>query len=906
VLSSGTRLGAYEVLALIGSGGMGEVYRARDPKLNREVALKILPAEFTLVPDRLARFRREAQVLASLNHPNIAAIYGFEETDGAPALVLELVEGPTLADRVSQGAIPLDDALGIAKQIAEALEAAHERGIVHRDLKPANVKVRSDGTVKVLDFGLAKAMEPAVSSARNLSQSPTITTPAMTQLGVILGTAAYMSPEQAKGKPADKRSDIWAFGCVLYEALTRKRAFEGDDVSETLASILRAEPDWRALPSSTPTRIRTLLQRCLQKDLRKRLPHIGVARLEIDEPSDDLDETRRSGRAVPPSAPGLLTRWLPAIIAAVLAVAATALVAWRIGADAVSPQVTRFSIRLADGQRFSSTARGSIALSPDGTMLAFLASDGLFVRPMADPEPKRIASGEAWGPLTSNLVFSPDGRSLLFYAPADSTLKRISIGGGATVTLARLDGPPHGVSWSNSGIAWGMGNRGVFRVSEEGGTPEQIVSVNADEQAYGPQLLRNDQQVLFTLASGAGVDRWDHASIVVQSRNTGERKTVVEGGSDARVLPSGHLVYAVAGVLMTVPFDVDRLALTGSPIPAVEGILRPAGASTGLANFSYSNTGSLIYIPGPAATSFGQLRLAVFDRAGSVAPLKIQTGPYEFPRVSPDGTRAAVGASDTKEAVIWICDLTGGTSRRRLTFEGRNRFPLWSADGQHVAFQSDRDGDLGIFWQRADGTSPNAERLTRPGQNEAHVPQAWSPDGDRLLFSIIKQQDVSLSVLSLRDKTITPYGDVHSQLPTAATLSPDGRWVAYQSGSAGNNAIYVQPFPRGGEKHLISVGNAHHPRWSQDGRQLFFVPARSQPAIVNVTTDPTFVYSDPVAFGGQKWLEAGPVTERTYDLMPDGEHVLGFVDPSSQVENQQIQVVLNWFEELRQRAPVKQ
>jgi eukaryotic-like serine/threonine-protein kinase len=907
-LTPGTRLGPYEILSAIGAGGMGEVYKARDTRLDRTVAIKILPEAFAADADRVARFQREAKTLAALNHPNIAQIFGLEQAGDLHALAMEFVAGEDLSERIARGPIPIDEALPIAKQIADALEAAHEQGIIHRDLKPANIKVREDGTVKVLDFGLAKAMDPPTSSP-NVSQSPTITTPAMTHAGMILGTAAYMSPEQAKGRIVDRRADVWAFACVVYEMLAGRRAFNGEDIPETLASVLTREPDWGALPSGTPVYIRRLLGRCLQKDLRKRLPHLGIARLEIDEAPVELDENGRRDQTVQaPTAAPPRSKWmrtLPIVATAILATATTTAVMWRTRASSAPPVVARFSFQLLEGQRFSSLSRGGIAMSPDATQLVYVANDGLFVRRMADPELKPIGVVGAWGNL-SDPVFSPDGRSLVFYATSDNTLKRIAVNGGAAVTIAPLGGgPPNGISWSDSSIVFGRGPLGVFRVPAGGGTPERIVSVEEGEQADGPQLLPGGDHVLFTLATGISADRWDQARIVVQSLKTGERKMILKGGSAAHYLPTGHLVYAAGGVLLAAPFDVDRLMVTGNAVPVVEGVSRSGAGATGTAQFSYSSTGSLIYVPGPLASSSTQLRLASFDRVGGVQPFNLPAGSYEYPRVSPDGTRAAIGTVDSKDAAIWIYDLSGANSIRRLTFGGHNRFPVWSADGRHVAFQSDRDGDLGVFWQLADESSATAERLTKPQQGESHIPEAWSPKDDRLLFSVLKGNDVTLSVLALQEKKITPFSDVRSQIPTAATISPDGRWVAYQAGVSGDNAVYVQSFPGGSAKYLISRGNAHHPQWSREGRELYYVPARAQPVIVKITTEPTFKVSDPMLFAGRKWSEAGPLTERAYDLMPDSEHILGLVDPSLQQENPQIQVVLNWFEELKARVPTK-
>ena len=501
VLQHGTRLGAYEVLAAIGAGGMGEVYRARDGRLNRDIALKVLPELFSLDPDRLARFKREAQVLASLNHPNIAGIYGFEESNGVQALVLELVDGPTLADRIALGPIPLDEALPLARQIAEGLEAAHEHGIIHRDLKPANIKVRPDGTVKLLDFGLAKALDPVEISGGTATVSPTITSPALTQMGVILGTAAYMSPEQVKGRQADKRSDVWAFGLVLYEMLTGRQEFKGDDVPDTLAAVLRQDIDLTALPASTPAAVRRLIARCLERDVRRRLRDIGEARIALDDP----DRLVREDPDV--SASGLSGPWwkraIPLALTALVAGTLAATAAWYLTRRPSSAApVTRFSIPLADGQVFVGAApRHLIALSPNGAQLVYAANTQLFRRSMADFNLQAIQGTEHNQGVTDP-VFSPDGQSLIFYATESRTIKKVPIGGGAAVTICAADSP-YGLSWGPDGVVFGQGSKGIMRVSPEAGsTPSVIARVKDGEEAHGPQLLPGGQHVLYTIATG--------------------------------------------------------------------------------------------------------------------------------------------------------------------------------------------------------------------------------------------------------------------------------------------------------------------------------------------------------------------------------------------------------------------
>jgi eukaryotic-like serine/threonine-protein kinase len=895
------RLGPYEILSALGAGGMGEVYRARDAKLNRDVAIKVLLPAVANDPDRLARFGREAQVLASLNHPNIAHIYGVEESGGARALVMELVEGPTLAERIAQGPIPLDEALPIAKQIAEALETAHELGIIHRDLKPANVKVRADGTVKVLDFGLAKAMEPAAASSATAVNSPTISMHA-TQAGIILGTAAYMSPEQAKGRAADKRSDVWAFGAVLYEMLSGERAFKGYDISDTLAAVLRQDVDWTALPASTPVSVRRLIARCLDRDVRRRLRDIGEARIVLDDPASLAGGAAGGVPALAPRQP-LWRRAIPIALSAIVAGALASAATVYLTHSQAPLVVARFPLMLGEGQTVTpQSQRQAVALSPDGTLMVYAANQRLYLRSMSELEARPIASDET-GAFFTSPVFSPDSRSVAFWSR--SALKKVAVSGGAVVTICPAD-QLFGVSWDTAGILFGQDHKGIMRVSANGGTPEVLVSVKDGEQAYGPQILPGGETVLFTLVTGTAADRWDKAQIVTQSLRSGERKTLVNGGSDGRYVPTGHLVYALGGVVFAVPMDLRRLEVTGGPVPIIEGVRRAAASGTGAAQFDFSRAGSLVYLPGPISPMSNLSDLALIDRKGGVEAMKLPLNPYQHPRVSPNGTQIAFGTEDGKDAIVWIYDLGSTTSTRRLTFGGRNRFPIWSADGQRVAFQSDREGDLGIFWQRADGSGA-AERLTKPDQGTSHVPESWSPKGERFLFGMTKGPSVSLWTYSLLDKKPTSFADVQSPNPINAAFSPDGRWVAYTVTEGAVNGIYVQPFPATGAKYLVSRTSAVAPVWSRDGRELVSQPQGGQGAVQTITTQPSFSFSPPVPVPRGGAFTGGVTGQRNYDVMPDGR-ILGVIaagQSQAAEPTPQIQVVLNWFEDLKRRVPTK-
>ncbi len=903
-LTLGTRLGVYEIVGALGAGGMGEVYRARDPKLRREVAIKILPEALALDPDRVARFHREAELLASLNHPNIAAVYGLEESGDLRAIVMELVDGQTLEGR----SLPVDEALAIARQIVDALEAAHDRGVIHRDLKPANIKITPEGKVKVLDFGLAKALEAGGMSGAGgpagLSVSPTLSVHA-TYAGMILGTAAYMSPEQARGKPVDRRTDIWSFGCVLFEMLTGKQAFDGGEtVSDAIATILKGDVDWSALPADTPPHVRSILRRCLRKDLQQRLPHIGVVRLELDEgPAEFV-------AAAAPVAEQPRPRWkraAPIAITATIvgALGAAAAIWFR---PAVSRPVARFAIVLP-GPGTLASSRQFLTISPDGTRIAYEDNTRVYVRSLSDAEARPVPGTEdprAAG--LSNPVFSPDGESIVYASGAERALKRIPVAGGAAITICPIDAP-FGVSWDRRGILFEQPGKGIFHVSPSGGTPALIIPMKNDELMHGPQRLPDEETVLFTYAvgnSGNAGTTWENSQIVAHSLKTGQRKTLVQGGMEGQYIASGHLVYAVRGVLLAVPFDARRLEVTGAPVPLVQGVRTDSST----VHYSVSETGSLVYMPGPITASAGQLDLALVDAAkGTTEALKLPPGQYETPRVSPDGRYVAFGVDDGKEQMVWIYELTGATAMRRLTFGGKNRYPVWSADSARVAFSSDREGDAAIFWQRADGTG-TTERLTKPEQGASHVPNAWSPDGKWFFFTVTKGSEVALWTFSIADKKAAPFGGVKSTQPLNAAISPDGRWVAYQSTETGISQVYAQPIPADGTKYQITktTTSSIHPLWSRDGKRLLYIPGRQQLALVTVTTTPSFAFSNPTPLPRGIFVEGGPSTIANFDFARDGRLMTvvrperADVDPA---RAHQVQVVLNWFEELKQRVAAK-
>jgi len=889
VISAGTKVGPYEITGAIGAGGMGEVYRARDPKLGRDVAIKVLPEAFARDAERMARFQREAKVLASLNHPNIATIHGLEDSGDTHALVMELVEGPTLADRIKQGPIPVDESVRIAKQIADALEYAHERGIIHRDLKPANIKVSADDTVKVLDFGLAKALEGDPSSI-DISTSPTISRVA-TQAGVLLGTAAYMSPEQAKAKTVDRRADIWAFGCVLYEMLTGKQAFTGETVTDTLASIIKEEPDWKLLPAGTPMRVRVLLQRCLQKDPKERLQAIGDARIALNEVLSGAPDASLAG--VPGISAPLWRRALIIGLGALLLVAiVTALATWNLKHSPPPPPqpVTRTAITLPPGQQLAGLDAGpAVALSSDGTHLAYVATQGgkqqIYLRAMDSLEAKPISGTEG----AVNFFFSPDGQWVAFFA--DGKLKKISVNGGAALTLADAGGP-HGANWGSQGmIVFAPTLVSVlYQVPDAGGAPQPLTRFEKGEITHRwPEFLPGDKAVLFD-----GGTSLPSRQVVAQSIETGERRNVIQEGTQPRYALSGHLVYVQGANLMAVPFDPQRLEATGAAVPVVEGVLESPGS--GAAQYSFSATGSLIYVPGGVqATRAG---LVWVNRLGAEQPLAVPTHGYRNPRLSPDGRRVAIGIADLGSQ-IWLYDLSADTLTR-ITFEGNaNSYPAWTPDGKRIAFESAKEGPLNLYWQLADG-SGGLERLTT--SESWQVLSSWSPDGQLLAFTEVNPTtSYDIWILRMSDRKAQPF--LRTAFNEAAPqFSPDGRWIAYASDESGRFEVYVQPYPGPGGKWQVSTEGGTEPVWNRNGRELFYRSGDKMMA-VDVTTQPSFVA------GKSRMLFQGPYlptpgTLPNYDVSPDGQRFL-MLKPSEQSEAAptQINVVLNWFEELKRLVP---
>ena len=868
-------------------------------------------------------------MLASLNHPNIAHIHGLEDSDGVRALVMELVEGPTLAEKLAQGSgvkahgLPLDEALPIARQIAEALEAAHEQGIVHRDLKPANIKVTPNGVVKVLDFGLAKAMESAGSRQQAaggdlLSMSPTLSMQA-TQAGIILGTAAYMSPEQARGTIVDKRANLWAFGVVLFEMLTGRRLFEGGTISDTLAAVLKTEPDWNALPDETPRSIHRLLRRCLEKDRRKRLESAADARLEIDEALATPMSDGSTGVA-PGTTLAHRTGWrraMPSIAAGVASAAVVGVAVWALmrGAPAPRSQPMRFAIVPPAAQPLviSGLDRDS-AISPDGRHLVYFAGTGqtqLMVRAIdqLDAVPLRGITG-ARAPF-----MSPDGRWVGFFSGAE--LKKVSITGGPPITLCRIPGTPRGASWGQDDtivFATSDAGTGLLSVPAGGGEPKVLTKpdlAQGERDHMFPSMLPGGRAVLFTITPNNGAI--ENAQVAVLDLTTGQRKTLIRGGSSAEYVDTGHLVFAAAGTLRAVRFDLGRLEVLGDPVPVVEQV---STAPTGAANFSVSRQGTLVYMRGGAGGQTGSPRSLVWvNRKGIEEPIKAPPRAYVYPRLSPDGTRVALDIRD-QESDIWIWDLARQTLTRLTFGPDAELYPVWTPDSRRIIFYSTRAGGGNLFWQPADGTG-TVERLTT-SSTTPHYPYSISPDGKSLVFQEnVPKTGIDLSLLLFGEPGGSSKSEVRPLVQTtftetSAEISPDGHWLAYPSNESGQEEIFVRPFPKVDTgRWQISTGGGTRPLWARSGRELFFLDGNSFLTTVPVQTTPAFSAGNPTRVLNTRYFSgfgAGGqnVAGRTYDVSPDGQRFLMIKDivgadqtatPASMI------VVLNWLEELKAKVP---
>jgi serine/threonine-protein kinase len=870
----------YRITTELGEGGMGEVWRATDTKLGRDVAIKVLPEAFAQDADRMARFTREAQVLASLNHPNIAAIYGVEER----ALVMELVEGPTLAERITQGAIPLDEALPIAKQIADALEYAHERGVVHRDLKPANIKITPEGRVKVLDFGLAKAMAPEMASGDPVS-SPTLTMRA-TQMGMIMGTAAYMSPEQARGHNVDKRADIWAFGVVLYEMVTGNQLFSGQTISDTLAAVLRHEPDWKSIP----VRLQKLLRLCLARDPRERLREIGDARFLIDEPTPSVTA---------PAATSSPRGWIAAAALA-LALLVTGAFLWRATRPVDRPML-RFSADL--GPDAVAGTFSTVAISPDGTRIVYPVRAGsgnqLATRLMDQSNATVLPGTED----ARNPFFKPDGQWIGFFA--GGKMKKISVQGRAAVTICENTSiaGDRGASWGEDGtIVAALDADHLFRVPDSGAQPEMLSQTDTKNRIgyRWPQILPGGEAVLAT----AGIPgSYDDASIVAVPLKTGSVKTVARGGYFGRYLSSGHLIYIHQGTLFGVPFDLKSLATRGTPMPIQEEI---AGSwQTGTGHLDFSRTGTLVYLSGK--TGLGASSVVWMDAVGKQTPIVTPAGFVITPRLSPDGTKLALAMNGD----ISVYDLQRSAMTRITFTSSGNAFPVWAPDGKHIVYRSLGGG---IWWTRADGSAQPQRILETTDQTESG---SFSPDGRQLAFSQHRATDnggIWILPLDISDPDHPKPGKPELFLQTVGVVinpafSPGGRWLAYASNEAGPYQVYVRPYPAGatgGGQWQISTAGGAIPVWSRSGKELFYRPTNGRIMVVDYTAKgETFNPGTPREWSGTPTLVTGLFP--SFDVAPDGKRIVTFpaaeAAAGSDKASLHVTFLVNFFDELRRKLP---
>jgi serine/threonine-protein kinase len=899
----GTKLANYEITNHLGSGGMGDVYQAIDSRLGRSVAIKLLPEAFMNDADRAARFEREARVLASLNHPNIATIHGIEESGGRKFLVMELVRGETLAERIKRGPIPVDESLGIAKQICEALEAAHDKGIIHRDLKPANVKVTPDGKVKVLDFGLAKAFEVETSNLA-LSNSPTLSM-AATNAGVILGTAAYMSPEQARGKPVNKATDIFAFGAVLYELFTGNQAFRGDDVSDILAAVLKTEPDWSLLPETVPPAIRTLLKRCLKKDRHQRLQDATDVRIEIE---DAIAAPKDSGPTQSAPASTSKSPWAVGAVAVALAfVAAVMAFGWWRASRPVERPLMRLDadlgLELSPGEGAGST----LAISPDGRRLAFISLGSgtkvrLALRLLDNSQTNVLAGTEG----AESPFFSPDSRWIGFFA--DGKLKKISVEGGAPVTLTNARNP-RGAVWGEDGnILFAGENRvGLSRIPDSGGTPQPATELDAQEGEISnrfPQLLPGGDAILFTARTAQ--EGWNDASIKVLSVKTGKRKTLTKGGYYGRYLPSGHLVYMRDGTLFAAPMNLSRLELTGPASPIVQDMGHEAG--NGFSKFDFTASGTFVYVP--EQNSAAQRSFFLMDASGAKQPLGVPADRYSAAVLSPDGTHLGFQINDNAGTHLGIYDLVRNRTSRIADFKGLIYSAIWTPDGKHLVFAAGENqlAGPGIYWMRADGAT-EPQRLL---EGLRWLPSSFSPNGKQLAYWHGEPPYGLWTLpLDLAEPEHPKMGKPESLLPSKVELrgpmiSPDGRWMSYSSYETGKQESYVRPYPGPGRELQISTGGGTIPSWFPKNMELFYMSPDGRHRVVaySIVGD-SFSASQP-----RLWSEKEPslrdITGIATEFLPDGTRLVISLpsEPPADHKPPHVVFLLNFFDYLCQRVPV--
>ncbi|MGD8339534.1 MAG: protein kinase [Gammaproteobacteria bacterium] len=857
-LEAGTRLGSYDITGKLGAGGMGEVYRATDTSLERQVAIKILPESFAADADRVARFEREAKTLASLNHANIAQVYGLERSGQTLAIVMELVDGPTLADRIAAGPIPSDEALEIALQVIDALEAAHGQGIVHRDLKPANVQLTPDGLAKLLDFGIAKV--PDAKGTVSGGQSPTLLTPALTEAGVLLGTAAYMSPEQARGRAVDERADVWAFGCVLYEMLTGQPAFAGEDVTTTLARILEREANFAALPASIPATVIRTIELCLKKNPRERIRHIGDVRLSL-KGEFAVAQSDDSGSSTQPQP--VLRRALPIAAAVLITAVIVRWGGWTAGPDLEAGAVNRFDWMSPADVILGDTQGPFLALAPNGRRLAFSTLRGIYLREMSQIEPRLVAGTE--GMFSRAPFFSPDG-AWIGFAPGDrATLVRVPANGGAPQLITDdLGTSLSSVSWGYDGRVYFSNAEGIVRVAPDGGERDLVIAARDGEFLYGPTLLPDGDSILFS----SSLDRndWDGGTIVVESITSGTRTVLVEGGNDPRFTASDHLVYARGDELYAVGFDASNLTTAGIEQRIADGVLRAQFRSTPTANYGVSADGTLLYARSGEATR-ALTNIVSVDRNGNEEPLGIEPCVCTSPIVSPDGTRIAVQviAPDLSDTSLWVWSVAQRTLTRLTSEAGANDGPVWTPDSRQIAYRAGA-----IMRRRADGVG---ETTTLLDGLQATAAFGYTPDGALIVgWRAGNVSEIGLLPPGVDAEYETLLSNESSLWRPA--LSPSGRWLAYQSNESGRDEIYVRPFPDvDAGRWLISSGGGAEPVWGVDDTELFF-RSPTEMMLTRIDAGNDFNFAPPEALfdiTGYQFIDAPP---RSYSVMPDGERFL--------------------------------
>ena len=900
----GTTVSHYKIIGKLGEGGMGVVYRAHDSQLGREVAIKVLPELFTQDEERLARFEREARMLAALDHANIASIYGLEEQDGKRFLIMQLAEGETLQERIAHGPIPVQESLKIARQIAEALESAHAKGIIHRDLKPANVKVDDQGQVKVLDFGLAKAIEgdPTTSGSHpSLMESPTLTAQ-MTGQGVLLGTAAYMSPEQARGEAADKRSDLWAFGVLLWEMLTGNQLFVGKTMSDTLAGVLRDDPHLDALPHETPASVRRLLRRCLEREVHERLPDAAAARLELEDAlagrSDDEDEEITTVAAI-------LTwkRVLPWALLGATAIALAASLVWNRPEAAAPEKPIRLEVALSEDPLWVDLG-SSVVLSPDGSKVAFASENesgdnALSLRSLDQLDPLPIAIG-----LTNSRpyhpFFSPDGQWMGFATP--TKLKKVPMTGGTPIALCDVQ-RSRGATWTlDDTIVFGSRRGGLFQIPAAGGEPVELTTLDEEKERSHrwPQALPNGKGVIFTVAPRE-IGNTDKTTIEVSSLESGERKVIYEGGYYGRYVATGHLVFITDSTLFAAPFDLDRLEITGPPAPIVQGLT--SQSAPGGAQYSFSNNGTLAYIRGAAQVP--EYPVVRVGRDGTVTDLWQTRASYGAPAISRDGKRVALSVFKDDNWDVWVYDLEREVATRLTFHDGYDADQIWSPDGEYLFYTSDEDGTPRPYRMRADG-SGEAERLSET-ENEFY-PLSISPDG-RYAIGETTENRIDIVVLDLEEGGEPEPFLATSFLDRDPQFSPDGKWVAYSSNESGGMEVYVRPFPAASGRWQISDGGGRFPTWSGDGSELFY---RTDDGILVASieaSDDTLIVGKAESLfegsfrGGISGIAVGGFQFKDFDVAPDGQSFVMFPDEQDREGNTHVTLIFNWFDELERTLP---